>query len=86
MALSLESKLLDKILYGQGKMPPRIEGRRRAQAIAGRDPNVRDEFGDAPRAPRVQNCRQEDDAFGRFLKMTLATWWENMILKRLIIG
>ena len=55
-------------------MPPRIRGGGRGQADAGRGPAVRDVFGDAPRAPRVQNCRQEDDALGRFLKVTLATF------------
>ena len=31
-------------------------------------------LGDAPRAPRVQNRRQNDDALGRFLKVTTATF------------
>ena len=55
-------------------MPPRIRGRGRGQANIGRGPATRDVFGDALRAPRVQNRRQKDDALGRFLKVTLATF------------
>ena len=67
---------MDKILYSQRRMPPRIRGGGRGQADAGRGPAVRDVFGDAPRAPRVQNRRQKDDVLGRFLKVTPATFEE----------
>ena len=40
----------------------------------GRGPNVRDVFGDAPRAPRAQNHRQKNDDLGRFLKVTPVTF------------
>ena len=47
MAMSLESKPLDKILYSQSKMPPRIRGGGIGQVNAGRGLDVRDVFGDA---------------------------------------
>ena len=57
-------------------MPPRIRVGGRGQVNAGRGTAVRDAFGDAPRAPMVQNHRQKDDVLGRFVKVTPAAFEE----------